>query len=90
MSFFGCNIQTCAETVTGGVSRKKVLLRFENVKLNKSYIDDDKNIQKLLRIRLLGFLYGDRMKILQNPSEILVNEKYLFLIKFLANNMQMQ
>ena len=35
----------------GGVPRKEVLLKFENLKG-----DDDKNIQKLQQIGLLGFL----------------------------------
>ena len=35
------------------VSRKKMLLKFENVKENEWYTDDDKNIQKLLQISLL-------------------------------------
>ena len=48
--FFLCNIPL------GNVSRKKMLLKFENIKGDESNIDDDKNIQKLCQIRLLGLL----------------------------------
>ena len=37
----------------GGVPRKSVLLKFQNIKWDAHYIDDDKNILKLW---LLGFL----------------------------------
>ena len=48
------------------------------------YIDDDKNIQKLPRIKLLGFLLfyiqGGGMQVLHTPWEMLMKE--LFFIKF--------
>ena len=54
----------------GKKSRKKVHLRFENIKGDEWYIDDDKNIQKLLQIRLLDFLLslitGYGIQVLQN------------------------
>ena len=60
----------------GSVPRKKMLLKFENIKGDEWYNDDGKNIQKLLRVRLLGFLQFhiqmDGMQVLQNPWEILV------------------
>ena len=40
----------------GSVPRKKVLVKFKNIKGDEGYIDDDKNIQKLLQIGLLGCL----------------------------------
>ena len=58
LDFFGCNIQTCM----GWNSHTEVFLRifvskiWKHKKGDKWNIDNDKNIQKLLRIRLLGFL----------------------------------
>ena len=45
-----------------GVPRKMVLLKFENIK-KVSDTDGDKNIQKLLRIRLLYFLFTITRKV---------------------------
>ena len=53
----------------GGVHRKKVLLKGD-----EWYIDDDKNILKLLEIRLLGFLLfgvqGDGIQVSLSSWEI--------------------
>ena len=55
----------------GGVPRKKVLLKSENVKEDEWWIDDAKNTQKLQQIRLLGLLLlpiqVGGMHILLNP-----------------------
>ena len=68
----------------GGITRNLVLLKFENIKQDEWYIDDDKNIQKILQFRLrelLVFLIqASGMRILQNPLEMLV--KQLLLNKF--------
>ena len=58
--------------------------KFENIKMDGRYIDDDKNIQKLPRMKLLGFLLfhiqGGVVQVLHTPREMLMKE--LFLIKF--------
>ena len=75
-----------------GNSRREVLLKFENVEEDEWYIDNDNNIQKLLRIKLIDCLLFlikvDRMQVSQNLWEILLKE--LFLIKFKTYNLQMQ
>lgn len=75
-----------------GNSRREVLLKFENVEEDEWYIDNDNNIQKLLRIKLIDCLLFlikvDRMQVSQNLWEILLKE--LFLIKFKAYYLQMQ
>ena len=76
----------------GGNSRRKVLLKFENIERDEWYIDDDNNIQKLLRIKLIDSLLFhvkvDGTQVLQNPWEILLKE--LFSIKFKTYSLQMQ
>ena len=75
----------------GGVHRKKVLLKGD-----EWYIDDDKNILKLLEIRLLGFLLfgvqGDGIQVSLSSWEILVKELFLNEISDLqsANQIKMQ
>ena len=75
----------------GGVHRKKVLLKGA-----EWYIDDDKNILKLLEIRLLGFLLfgvqGDGIQVSLSSWEILVKELFLNEISDLqsANQIKMQ
>ena len=68
----------------GDITRKLMLLKFQNIKEDEWYIDEDKNIQKLLQFRLRGLLVfliqGSGMQILQNPLEMLV--KQLLLNKF--------
>ena len=75
-----------------GNSRREVLLKFENVEEDEWYIDNDNNIQKLLRIKLIDCLLllikVDSMQVSQNLWEILLKE--LFLIKFKAYYLQMQ
>ena len=75
-----------------GNSRREVLLKFENVEEDEWYIDNDNNIQKLLRIKLIDCLLllikVDSMQVSQNLWEILLKE--LFLIKFKAYDLQMQ
>ena len=75
-----------------GNSRREVLLKFENVEEDEWYIDNDNNIQKLLRIKLIDCLLFlikvDGMQVSQNLWEILLKE--LFLIKFKAYYLQMQ
>ena len=75
-----------------GNSRREVLLKFENVEGDEWYIDNDNNIQKLLRIKwidcLLFLIKVDGMQVSQNLWEILLKE--LFLIKFKAYDLQMQ
>lgn len=75
-----------------GNSRREVLLKFENVEEDEWYIDNDNNIQKLLRIKLIDCLLFlikvDGMQVSQNLWEILLKE--LFLIKFKTYNLQMQ
>ena len=41
----------------GGVPKKMLLLKFENLKVDEWNIDDDENIQRLQQIRLSGFCY---------------------------------
>lgn len=73
-----------------GNSRREVLLKFENVEEDEWYIDNDNNIQKLLRIKLIDCLLFlikvGGMQVSQNLWEILV----VFLIKFKAYYLQMQ
>ena len=75
-----------------GNSRREVLLKFENIEGDEWYIDNDNNIQKLLRIKLIDCLLFlikvDGMQVSQNLWEILLKE--LFLIKFKAYYLQMQ
>lgn len=75
-----------------GNSRREVLLKFENIEGDEWYIDNDNNIQKLLRIKLIDCLLFlikvDGMQVSQNLWEILLKE--LFLIKFKTYNLQMQ
>ena len=75
-----------------GNSRREVLLKFENIEGDEWYIDNDNNIQKLLRIKwidcLLFLIKVDGMQVSQNLWEILLKE--LFLIKFKAYDLQMQ
>ena len=75
-----------------GNSRREVLLKFENVEEDEWYIDNDNNIQKLLRIKLIDCLLFlikvGGMQVSQNLWEILLKE--LFLIKFKAYYLQMQ
>ena len=58
-----------------GNSRREVLLKFENIEGDEWYIDNDNNIQKLLRIKLIDCLLFlikvDRMQVSQNLWEIL-------------------
>ena len=53
-----------------GVPRKQVLLKFENIRGDELYINDGKNIQQLLRIRLLDFfifhIKGNDMHVFQS------------------------
>ena len=75
----------------GGVHRKKVLLKGD-----EWYIDDDKNILKLLEIRLLCFLLfdvqGDGIQVSLSSWEILLKELFLNEISDLqsANQIKMQ
>ena len=75
-----------------GNYRREVLLKFENIEGDEWYIDNDNNIQKLLRIKwidcLLFLIKVDGMQVSQNLWEILLKE--LFLIKFKAYYLQMQ
>ena len=75
-----------------GNSRREVLLKFENIEGDEWYIDNDNNIQKLLRIKLIDCLLFlikvDGMQVSQNLWEILLKE--LLLIKFKTYNLQMQ
>ena len=75
-----------------GNSRREVLLKFENIEGDEWYIDNDNNIQKLLRIKLIDCLLFlikvDGMQVSQNLWEILLKE--LFLIQFKTYNLQMQ
>ena len=65
----------------GRVPRKKVLLKFKSIKKDEWHIYVDKNIQNLLRTRLLHLLLFhikvDRMQVLQNPWEIIVKKLLL-------------
>lgn len=58
-----------------GIPRKKVFLKFQNINEDEGYFDVDKNIQKLLSVKLLGFLpfyiQGNGMQVLQNRKKYL-------------------
>ena len=60
-----------------------MLLKFENVKENEWYTDDDKNIQKLLQISLLLLFFfllfhiqGGGLQVLLNTWEILAKDLF--------------